>query len=288
LIPPSLPKPVAAALALAGVVAVAAVDFATGVELRVVALYYLPLAFAAWYLGRTWAVAASVLCALAWVASNYLAGMSFSSPAVWIFNVFMQGLSFFAVGLVIAMLKLALAHEQELSRRDPLTSLLNTRAFYEEAGRVLSEGRRKKRPVTMAYIDLDDFKAVNDTVGHHAGDELLRNVASAVRRCTRVSDLCARIGGDEFVLLLPETGPNEARMTLDRLRALLSETLASAPCPVTASIGGVVFPAVPETVEGMVRVADGRMYAAKAAGKDRIQLDVVGEGDGPSVSRGRG
>ena len=276
-LPDSLSKPLAALLTVIGVLLVAEVDFASGVELRVYPLYYLPLTFAAWYLGRAWTLVAATLCTAGWMASNYLAGLTYSAPGIWLFNTVMHGTSFLVVGLLLAKLKDALANEKALSRLDPLTSLLNARAFYDEARRVVSIGRRKHRPVTIAYIDLDDFKAVNDTHGHHAGDELLLRVAAAIRKCTRISDLSARMGGDEFVLLLPETGPVEARLVFNRLRGLISQTLAETPHPVTASIGGVVFPAVPDSIEAMVRVADERMYAAKAAGKNRIQFDVVDE-----------
>jgi diguanylate cyclase (GGDEF)-like protein len=281
----SLPTPVAVLVTVVGILFVAEVDFASGVELRVYPLYYLPLSFAAWYVGRGWTLVAAGLCTIAWMGSNYLAGLTYSSSAVWAFNTVMHGTSFLVVGLLLAGLKTALTHEKQLSRIDPVTSLLNVRAFYEEARRVLSVGRRKHQPVTIAYIDLDDFKSVNDTHGHHAGDEILLRVGEAIRRCTRISDVSGRMGGDEFVLLLPETGPVEARLVFDRLRAAIAQTLAETRYAVTASIGGVVFPAVPETVEAMVRVADERMYAAKAAGKNRIQLDVVE--DAP-VSGGRG
>ena len=264
-----------------GILVVAAIDFVSGVELRVYPLYYLPLSFAAWYVGRAWTIAAAVLCTLVWAGSNYLAGLRYSTPGIWTFNAAMHGVSFVAVGLLLAQLKLALAHEKELSRLDPLTSLMNGRAFQEEAARMLSVARRRKRPITVAYIDLDGFKAVNDTQGHHAGDELLRTVAAAIRGCIRSSDLGARVGGDEFVLLLPETGPDEARVALDRLRGRLSQALAGAPQPVTTTIGAVVFTTAPGSVEAMVRGADERMYAAKAAGKNRIVLEVV---DDPALA----
>lgn len=281
--PYNLPRPFVALLTVFGVLLVAEVDFASGVELRVYPLYYLPLSFAAWYVGRTWTVVTAGLCTLAWMGSNYLAGLTYSTTGIWLFNAAMHGTSFLVVGLLLAKLKNALADAQQLSRLDPLTSLLNARAFYDEARRVVSVGRRKKRPATIAYIDLDDFKAVNDTHGHHAGDELLLRVAGAIRKCIRISDITARMGGDEFVVLLPETGPPEARLVFDRLRGLIAQTLAETPYPVTASIGGVVFLTVPDTVEAMVHVADERMYAAKAAGKNRIQLDVV---DDPPLALG--
>jgi diguanylate cyclase (GGDEF)-like protein len=269
----------AAVLTVVGILGVAEIDFASGVELRVYPLYYLPLSFAAWYVGRTWTFGAAVLCTAGWAGSNYLAGLRYSGPGIWMFNGAMHGVSFLAVGLLLAQLKVALLRAKRLSRLDPLTSLLNGRAFEEEAARILSAARRRKRPLTVAYIDLDDFKKVNDTYGHHVGDELLCAIAAAVRGSIRSSDLGARMGGDEFVVLLPETGPNEAGVALERLRGRLAEAVAGSPRPVTATIGGVVFRTLPESVEAMVRAADARMYDAKAAGKDRMVLDVA---EGPA------
>ena len=272
-----LPKPFAAMLTVLAIFLVGAVDFATGVELRTFPLYYLPIAFAAWYFGRTWTVVAVGLSTVAWVGSNFLAGLHYSSPAIWLFNTVMLISSFLVVGLLLAELKEALIHEKQLSRLDALTGLMNARAFREEAAPILSVARRKNRPVTVAYIDLDDFKGVNDAHGHHEGDAMLRHVASAIRRCTRISDLAARMGGDEFVLLLPETGAREARVSLDRLGCRLAEVLDSSRHPVTASIGAVVFATVTEGLDAMIHAADRRMYMAKAAGKDRLVIEAAEE-----------
>jgi len=126
------------------------------------------------------------------------------------------------VGLLIATLRRSLTRERELSRTDPLTALSNSRAFYEEARRLLALCRRQHRPITVAYIDVDNFKAVNDRLGHQAGDELLKGIALQVRASIRPSDLSARLGGDEFAILLPELSQRDAGLTLERLRASLA------------------------------------------------------------------
>jgi diguanylate cyclase (GGDEF)-like protein len=284
--PARFPAALGAALSALGVAAVAGLDFVSGVEIRVYPLYYLPIAFAAWYIGRQWALVISLLSTTAWVASNYYAGMHYSATAIWVFNACMHLVSFLVVGMLLAQLKTSLAHERELGRTDPLTALLNVRAFHEEARRVLSEARRKGRPVTAAYLDLDDFKSINERHGHHGGDETLRRVATAIRRSTRISDLAARVGGDEFVLVFPETGMEAARVALDRLREALAQTAGETGPLVTASVGAVVFEAIPESVEEMVRVADQWMYRAKAAGKDRVLLEAGGPAAAPVSGAG--
>jgi diguanylate cyclase (GGDEF)-like protein len=263
-----------------GIVVIGGFDYITGIQLRVYPLYFLPVSLLAWQVGRSGALIAAVLSAVAWEISNLLAGLEFSHPGIWVGNTVVQAISFATVGLLIATLKVSLLRERGLSRTDPLTALLNSRAFFEEAARILSLCRRKGRPVTLAYVDLDNFKAVNDRLGHQAGDDLLCSVAASLQVSTRPSDLCARLGGDEFIILLPEADSHEATAVLERLRLTLSETVAPDKNPVTCSIGAVTFPTVPDSLEDMIRSADSSMYASKTAGKNRLHHQVAGEDGG--------
>jgi diguanylate cyclase (GGDEF)-like protein len=258
-----------------GIAAIGGIAFFSGTELRVFPLYYAPISLVAWRIGRSSALLATCLSTAAWLGSNLLAGLQYSHPVVWVVNTLVQATSFAIVGFLIATLKTALIRERRLSRTDPLTSLLNTRAFYEEAPRLLALCRRNERPVTLAYIDLDNFKAVNDVLGHQAGDDLLQSMAALLRGSTRPSDLCARLGGDEFAVLLPEAGQADAALALERLRVRVSEAMASEACTVTCSIGAVTFLTIPEDLEAMVRAVDAGMYVAKANGKNRLHLETV-------------
>lgn len=270
-------NPVAAWSAATVMIAVIGwVDFFSGTELRVFPLYYAPISLLAWNTGRRAAMVAALGSAAAWLGANWLAGLEFSSDYVLMANALLLGFSFAIVGLLISTLKAALVREHALGRTDPLTSLLNRRAFYEEGARILALCRRKNHPITLAYMDLDSFKLVNDTLGHEVGDELLRSVADVLRVSTRPSDLCARLGGDEFVILLPESDVDEAKIALERLRLLVSERLAYRMVAVTCSLGAVVFTLAPQDMEAMVGAADSKMYEAKAAGKNRLHLEVVG------------
>jgi diguanylate cyclase (GGDEF)-like protein len=270
----ALPAYAVAVIGLLGILAVGAIDYVTGVELRLGPVYYVPLSLVAWELGSGLVVTAALLCAISVTASNYLAGQSFST-FVTVFNFTMQWLSFMVIGLLITALRRALAHERALSRTDGLTSLLTARTFYEEAVRVLAFTHRTGHPVALAYVDLDMFKVVNDTSGHRAGDEVLRAVGGIILGCTRKSDLAARLGGDEFALLMPETDPHHARRACERLRTLIEERFKADPCPVTATVGGVAFLTAPDNVDAMVHLADARMYAAKAAGRNRVDVEVM-------------
>lgn len=261
---------------LLGVLVIGVLDYISGSELRVFPLYYAPISFVAWFQGRKGAIVAAVLSAFSWFTSNYFAGLQFSSALMWVANTLMQGASFALVGIVIATLRTALLRERGFSRSDPLTSLLNTEAFYQEAERTLALCRRKQRPVTIAYIDLDNFKDINDALGHQAADDLLRKVGKVLRSSLRPSDLTVRLGGDEFGILLPETGPQQAEATLTRIHSLLGHRLAPT-AEMTSSIGAVTFMTPPASVEEMVHQADIRRYAAKNRGRNRVQLDLVQE-----------
>jgi len=263
--------------AASGMVAIGGLDYLTGGEIRIFPLYYAPISFVAWHRGRSDAIIAAALCALGWIGSNYLAGLRFAHPGIWVANTFVQGLSFAIVGLLIATLRAAVTRERGLSRTDPLTTLSNSRGFYEDAGRILARCRHTGRPITVAYIDLDNFKTVNDTLGHESGDHFLRRVAEHIRGAIRPSDLSARLGGDEFAVLLYEVGPDDAAVILERLRSSFVGSVATGG-PVTVSIGGVTYITAPENVEQMVKRADSRTYEAKATGKNRVYLEVVDTG----------
>jgi diguanylate cyclase (GGDEF)-like protein/PAS domain S-box-containing protein len=173
-------------------------------------------------------------------------------------------------------LKYALQREQELSRTDALTKVPNRRAFYEtlEAERLRS--LRYRHSLTVAYIDLDNFKEVNDSLGHAEGDEVLISVAATLRANLRASDFVARIGGDEFAVMLPETNAQVSEAVLQKLRICLLEAMASRNSEVTFSIGAVNFMDPRDPLDTLLQIADGVMYIVKTRGKDGVSVAVVG------------
>jgi len=267
------------AAGLLGIAAIGGVDYLSGTELRVYPLYFAPVGLLAWQSGRAGAIAAAVLCVVTWFASNRLAGMQFSSSAMWVANTAVHGVSFAFVGLLIATLHRSAAEARTLSNTDALTQLRNNRAFFADTAPLLALCRRTHRPVTLAYIDLDGFKEVNDRHGHQAGDALLRNVAGAIRHAVRPSDLCARVGGDEFVVVLPELGAREAVIALERMRMTVRGAVITQYAGISASIGAVTVRDAPADLEILVRHADRLMYTAKTAGGDRVAHEVIAADD---------
>ena len=138
----------------------------------------------------------------------------------------------------------------------------------------MERAHRYGRPVSLAYLDLDNFKHLNDQEGHHAGDQALRTVADVLRTHVRGSDLVCRLGGDEFTILLPETDQAQARAVLDKLGPLLAAEVRRHGWGITCSIGVVTALAPATSVEGLLRSADQLMYRVKRGSKDGVLFEL--------------
>jgi len=163
---------------------------------------------------------------------------------------------------------------ERLATTDPLTGLFNPRAFHDELRHELGRTARYREPISLLLMDLDGLKRINDQFGHEAGDAALRSVSAAMRSGLREIDLGARIGGDEFAVLAPQTGAEAAVILAERLRALVATAgNGRGGRPTTISIGiASVSPsmhALP-TVASLMAAADAALYAAKRAGGNRV------------------
>jgi diguanylate cyclase (GGDEF)-like protein len=269
------------------VVGVAWVDYAAGVHVRTFPLYFVPVTLVSMRVGRGAGVVFALLCAAAWQVSNRLAGMVEATHAVGAVNTGVMLVTFVVVALLTAAQRSGLERERALSRTDSLTGLVNSRGFYEAAAHEIDRSARYRRPVTVAYVDLDDFKAVNDRLGHARGDELLVTVGRALRKGTRSSDLVARLGGDEFVILFPETDRAAAEAALSKIQSLLRGIVARRSLSVSASIGAVSYATPPKDVETLVHEADGVMYEAKSAGKNTVRCVDAAPAETRAATAGR-
>lgn len=163
-----------------------------------------------------------------------------------------------------------------LAQTDALTGLPNRRAALAQLERSIASARASGAPLTIAFLDLDHFKRINDRYGHASGDRVLRHVAHALRGAFRTADHVARIGGEEFLAILPGADPDHARVRVDTLRAMLSNTgvvLGKPAMQVTLSAGISMLRDDDAGVEALLQRADAAMYAAKHAGRDRTELD---------------
>jgi diguanylate cyclase (GGDEF)-like protein len=162
-----------------------------------------------------------------------------------------------------------------LADRDPLTGFYNHRYLHERLGEEVVRAQRSRRPLSLLMLDLDDFKLVNDTFGHLFGDRVLVWVAERIRSTLRVTDLPARYGGDEFAVILPETDPDAARRTADRIletfRDQPFETEGRGPVPIGVSIGIASHPMSGRTATQLIAAADLGLYEVKRARNQGIE-----------------
>ncbi|MDE3054161.1 MAG: GGDEF domain-containing protein [Gemmatimonadota bacterium] len=258
--------------AVAGTALVAAlgwVDYATGFEISLSLFYLIPVGLTAWYSARPLALVMCALAAIAWLIADVASGHVYSMPGLHVWNMSIRLGFFIVVALLLAELRRAHAVEQRLARTDFLTGLLNSRHFTELAERELDRARRYEQPVSVAFLDVDNFKDVNDRLGHAVGDELLAAVGAELMRTTRRTDLVARLGGDEFAMLLPQADDAAARQAVVKVETALNDAMSAHEWPVTFSIGVMTFRQAPPSVTDLVIAADHLMYSVKAAGKAR-------------------
>jgi len=257
---------VAAAMVL--LVLVAALDRATGAELSLSILYLAPVALATWYAGEAAGVALALLAGLAWFAADLSAGQRVSQPLVLAWDTLMRIALLVIVAELLAALGAQLATARRLARLDSLTGIANRRAFDEQLQYGLALAARDGQPLSLAYLDIDDLKRLNDRDGHNAGDRALALVGRTLGESMRRTDTVGRLGGDEFAVLLPNTDLAGAESVIDKARRTLEAALRAERLAVTCSIGTVTFVSPPASAADALRAADDLMYEVKARGKN--------------------
>jgi diguanylate cyclase (GGDEF)-like protein len=263
----------AAALALA--VVTGWIDYLTGHEYSVSILYLIPVFLAAWFAGKGAAVATAVACAAAWLTAELLAKKYAEIPLVLYWNDMMELGFFLVVAYSLSALKSALEHEKTAARTDVLTGIANRRHFYDLVDREIKRLTRYGHVFSVAYIDIDNFKAVNDTFGHSAGDALLRLTAEIMNSHLRATDTAARLGGDEFGVLLPETGADAARIVLGKIQREMQDAVKAKNWSVSLSVGMITYLTPPASADKLLERIDALMYEVKRGGKSRIRHEVA-------------
>jgi diguanylate cyclase (GGDEF)-like protein len=254
-------------------------DYFAGPQYSLLLFYLVPILHASWFAGRRAGILVSFISSLAWLASHELASPILLNPYRAVWNVFIRlGIFLLITHLISWQQSLVASLESEKLRAstDPLTGVLNRRGFGRLISREQKRASRYKRPFSIAFIDLDDFKKVNDQFGHAAGDRLLCIFADTVRKSLRSFDQIGRLGGDEFAILFPETEGDTALEVVNRIRARSAETLQQQGFHVTASIGLATYAPPHQENRDRLKQADELMYEAKRQGKDQIQHKTYG------------
>lgn len=263
-------------LALVLLVVVGALDYLTGYEISFGIFYLGPVSMAAWYAGSRWGIVFAIASSVTWYGVELLAGQPYEHPFVPVWNAGVRFTFFLITSLLLSTLRERLDLESRLARTDSLTGLLNSRAFTEQLEHDLAINARGGRTLTLVYIDLDNFKAINDQGGHLEGDRQLSQVASGIRSVIRHSDTAGRLGGDEFAVILPDTDRAGATRVLTKLAQELRSP-AGGTGSVTCSIGALTIGKSTPTADDVIGRADRLMYTAKQGGKDRFVVQDYDE-----------
>lgn len=268
------PKVIHWVAALLAVALLGVLDYWSGFEISFSFFYLLPVSLSAWAISRNAGFVLSAASGASWLMANYLAGEQLSHPLIPFWNTLMRVGFFLVVSVLISQVHHLLDQERSLARTDFLTGALNSRSFYDTAGSEIARATRYQRPLTILYIDLDNFKSVNDHLGHVAGDGVLQSVAQTITRSIRSIDSVARLGGDEFAVLLPETPDQAAKVIAPRLQQALLGEMRNNHWPITFSIGALTCYRPPLDVQQLIKLADQLMYSVKNTSKDAIVYSV--------------
>lgn len=267
-------KPFWVSTAVALVLVLGIIDYISGIELSISLFYLIPIFMVVWFTDGQMGLVFSFASTIVGFIANYSAGQTYSNLTIYVWNIVLR-LGFYLVVVWLgATLKKAYTLNRELARTDYVTGAISPRYFYDLAQIELRRAQRYRHPLTLAYIDLDNFKAVNDRLGHSTGDRVLRAVTAGICRQVRPADTLARLGGDEFGLLMPETDAEAAKTVLNRIHSSLVDEMLRNGWMVTFSVGVVTFNEVPKSVDEMVKMADGIMYSVKTAGKNGVNYHI--------------
>ncbi len=254
------------------------INYWAGPDLSFTLCYVLTVSLVAWLIGRRAGIVMACVSALSYFATEKLITHFDPEPLLPYLNATTRLGEFLFVAYFISALRRSLEQERELARTDDLTGLLNRRSFMEVANHEINRARRFRHPFTVAYMDVDNFKAVNDQHGHSTGDTVLRELSLTIKQHLREIDVIARLGGDEFVILMPETGDAAAGVVMRRVQQQIMAVVERGGWPISFSIGIVTWTTPPRTVDFMLKRADDAMYAVKNGGKNHVaHLKLSGE-----------
>ncbi len=243
---------------------------------QTLALYLLPAIFTGLAAGP-WA---GILLSLAGAAAYSAAGIRIHGGTVptsaSALDAAASLLSLLVVSLTAAALRRIQLRERKYNRTDLLTGVLNLGYFMERAQAELKRARRSRQPLSLAYIDIDNLKEINDLLGFLHGDRLLKAFAADLQHHTRSSDIVARLGGDEFVIMLPETGVEQARGAASKIHKSFQQVAARENCHATLTVGLVTVFNPDLELEAVLKQASDLLLQAKGDGGNTVRAGVLG------------
>jgi len=255
---------------------VANLDFLTGSDLYFAIFYMVPIFIATWFVGRYLGILLSYFSAVVWFIDDAIAPRPYANSFIPLWNITLKLAFFLIIVYVLAALKRALKSIQVLSKNDTLTGLTNRELFFELAHKELYRMRRHKHPFTFVYIDIDNLKEINEKFGHSAADLLLRTLAGTIKKESRFSDILARLGDDEFGLILQETNHESAQAVVTRIKNSIDNLMQKNNWPVTFSIGVLTFIIPPKSVDEVINKAEKIVFSIKNEGGNNVKFELYG------------
>ena len=244
-------------------------DFLTPDEYVLSFLYILPISFMTLLVGKRAGLSASVLCTI-FLSHDYFR----LKPLAAAWNIFSAFGIFCAVTIMLSRIRQLLEIERHRSMTDPLTGAMNPRGLSDLAQYEMLLSQRLGTPYTLAFLDIDDFKSVNDTYGHKKGDELLKSIITCISLHLRKTDIVTRMGGDEFSIFFPGTDHPAAKVISQKIRAELAAYSRSNDWSITVSMGVVTCSDGSCGLDEIMTVADNLMYQVKSTGKNNVAYAV--------------
>ena len=248
-------------------------DYWTGSNIDFGVIYLIPIIVGA-TIGRRFGLIISAYCALIGLTTDIVLTHYPSEILHYLWDFGSHLVIYVIVALSRSKLLGSMQYERELARTDSLTGVMNTRAFYEKLANEIYRMGRQGYSFSIAYIDVDNFKYINDTLGHSEGDKLLCIITETIRKNIRMTDSLARLGGDEFALALAEANHEYTQMTVGRICKNLLEEMQRNNWPVTFSVGVITCQKEPPSVDALIKMADELMYSVKNSGKNSIKYSI--------------
>ena len=270
----ALPLPILTSLCISLVLLIGLADYFLGHEVSTTLLYFLPIVIAAWYAPKNYGVLIAYLAAGIWLITDIGSGREYSHQAIAVWNTAMRLCIFLIIAKCISLFHELFHNEEIAADTDALTGILNARGFKERMEVEHSRSKRYNRPFSLAYIDIDNFKYVNDTFGHAEGDRLLTTIVNSFETKLRATDIFARLGGDEFAILFPETSSDTVHHAFAHAHQYATTNIQENNWPVTFSVGIVTFDSVPDSIEMALEITDNVMYGVKKNMKNSVTYTV--------------
>jgi diguanylate cyclase (GGDEF)-like protein len=252
------------------------IDYVTGNEITFSLFYLAPIVAVTWAVNQPAGLVMSLLSGITLLGAEIAAGQTYSSPFVYLLNTLIRTVFYTIITYLVAELHQARREEQLAARTDFVTGAANARYFHELLQMEINRIHRYPHPITVVYIDIDNFKLVNDLYGHKIGDDVLRSIASELKSQLRRTDIVARVGGDEFALLLPSTQQPDAKVVISKVHTHLGEAMKQRNWPVTFSMGAVTCVSPPHSPEQLINLADELMYEVKNTTKNDVRFFTWG------------